>query len=138
MSTVPSVTNTSGNGYEASVLPEKTLNQQDFFKLLMAQMTSQDPMNPVSNAEFMGQMAQFSTLEQTRTLEQNIALLRTEQQVLQANTLIGRDVTLQSGDATLEGTVEAVVIAEGVPKLLVDGVAYDLSQVTSISPTMLA
>src|SRR5690606_13008560 len=108
MSNVSPVT-AATTGYETqtttSALPPKTLSQEDFFQLLIAQMTAQDPMNPLSNAEFMGQMAQFSTLEQTRTLEANISAMRTEQQMVQANTLIGRNVRLQIGSRYVGGMV---------------------------------
>jgi flagellar basal-body rod modification protein FlgD len=39
-----------------------SLGQQDFLKLLTAQMQNQDPLNPMQNSEFLGQMAQFSTV----------------------------------------------------------------------------
>jgi Flagellar hook capping protein len=137
MSNVSPVT-AATTGYETqtttSTLPPKTLSQEDFFQLLIAQMTAQDPMNPLSNAEFMGQMAQFSALEQTRSLETTISKMRNEQQMLQANTLIGRDVSIQDDGTTVMGTVSSVLLEKGVPKVVVDGTAYDLSKVVTISP----
>lgn len=136
MSSTSPISGTSGYSQPAeSVLPQKTLNQEDFFKLLITQMTSQDPMKPLSNAEFMGQMAQFSTLEQTKTLEASVSGMRSEQQMLQANTLIGRDVSLKLTSGTLQGTVTGVQIDNGTPKVVVNGAAYDLNQVLSISPS---
>ncbi|MGY8841488.1 MAG: flagellar hook assembly protein FlgD, partial [Pseudomonadales bacterium] len=38
------------------------LGQEDFLKLLTTQLQHQDPMEPMENGEFMGQMAQFSTV----------------------------------------------------------------------------
>lgn len=137
MSNVSPVT-AATTGYETqtttSPLTPKTLSQEDFFQLLIAQMTAQDPMNPLSNAEFMGQMAQFSALEQTRSLETTISKMRNEQQMLQANTLIGRDVSIQDDGTTVMGTVSSVLLEKGVPKVVVDGTAYDLSKVVTISP----
>jgi flagellar basal-body rod modification protein FlgD len=109
------------------------LNQNDFFKLLIAQMTAQDPMNPMSNEDFMGQMAQFSSLEQTRTMGDTIASMRDEQQMLQANSLIGRDVNLQIDTGVVHGTVTAVQMDGTTPKIVVGDAAYDLSQVLTIT-----
>lgn len=39
-----------------------TLNQNDFLKLMTAQMQNQDPFNPVDNTQMVAQMAQFSSL----------------------------------------------------------------------------
>ncbi len=135
MSTISAVTSsTDASAYQTTVLPERTMSQKDFFKLLTAQLSAQDPMNPVSNAEFMGQMAQFSTLEQTRTLEQSISKMRSEQQLLQANALIGRAVTVQDGESRIVGTVTGATVEKGVPKLIINNVAYELGQVVEVAP----
>lgn len=135
MSTVSGIngaTGTSANT-EAPVIPQKMLNQNDFFKLLIAQMTAQDPMNPMSNEDFMGQMAQFSSLEQTRSMGDTISSMRDEQQMLQANSLIGRDVNLQIDTGVVHGTVTAVQMDGTTPKIVVGDAAYDLSQVLTIT-----
>lgn len=127
---------TSGAGADSInwVEPKQTLDQDDFLKLLIAQLSAQDPMNPVSNAEFIGQMAQFSTLEQTKGLSSELSAMRADQQVLQANGMLGRDVSLRVNDSILHGTVTAVEVEAGTPRIVVDGVAYDLSQVLMIAP----
>lgn len=137
MSTVNATTTTPPSPFDAtsgsSTLPTKTLNQDDFLKLLVAQMTSQDPMNPQSNTDFAAQMAQFTSLEQTRTMASDLATLNTQQQVLQASQLLGRAVTLQDNSQVLSGVVQSVQLASGTPQILVNGKTYDLSQVLSIS-----
>ncbi len=45
-----------------------SLGVDDFLKLLTVQLQHQDPMKPMEDAEFMGQMAQFAALEQTKEL----------------------------------------------------------------------
>ena len=115
--------------------PVQTLNQNDFLKLLVTQLASQDPLNPQQDTQFIAQMAQFTALEQAKEMATNIASLRTEQEFLQANALLGRTVALQTGqDIPTTGTVSAVEVDAGTPKLVVNGQPYDLSQVLTITP----
>jgi len=117
-----------------STLPGQTLNQNDFLKLLVAQLSAQDPMNPVSNTDFAAQMAQFSTLQATQTMQKNLAGLESSQAVLQANSLLGRTVQVQSATgATESGVVSAVTFQAGTPSLTVNGQSYNLSSVLSVS-----
>jgi len=116
-------------------VPVKTLNQQDFLKLLVAQMTQQDPLNPKSDLEMIPQMVSFTQLEQSKSMQNDIAQLRTEQQLLQANALLGRTVEIQDGSgARVTGQVSAVQMEEGTPKLVVNGRRFDLGQLSSITP----
>lgn len=120
-----------------SRVPAKTLGQEDFLKLLVTQMTSQDPMNPKSDTDMAAQMAQFTSLEQSRTMATYIGVLMTDQQVLQANSLLGRTVQIQvDSSTTASGIVDSVTIESGVPKLGVNGGSYFLGQITGISPTV--
>jgi flagellar basal-body rod modification protein FlgD len=118
----------------AARLPTKVLTQDDFLKLLVAQMTQQDPLNPKSDLEMIPQMVSFSELEQSKAMQNDIALLRGEQQLLQANSLLGRTVEIQDeSKARVTGQVTAVQMEEGTPKLMVNGRYYDLSQLLSIT-----
>ena len=117
-------------------IPSKTLTQNDFLKLLVAQMTQQDPLNAKSDIEMIPQMVSFTQLEQSKSMQSDIASLRTEQRLLQANSLLGRTVGIQDGSATgITGQVTAVHMEEGTPKLVVNGKTYDLNSVLSITPT---
>jgi flagellar basal-body rod modification protein FlgD len=115
--------------------PVQTLNQDQFLQLLVAQLTSQDPLNPKQDTDFIAQMAQFTGLEQTKSMQQDIAAMHSEQQILQANAMIGRSVQLQpTKDAPTSGIVSAIEIEAGTPRIVVNGTSYDLGEVRSISP----
>ena len=117
-------------------LPIQTLGQNDFLKLLVTQMTSQDPMNPQKDTDFIAQMAQFSALEQSKAMQSDMASLRAEQQFGQATSLLGKTVDLQVGQGLMaHGVVSGVQIEGGAPKLVVGGVLFDLSQVFSVTTT---
>ena len=55
--------------------PTKTIGQSDFLSLLVAQLKNQDPMNPVDNAQFVNQLATFSSLEQLISINGNVATM---------------------------------------------------------------
>jgi flagellar basal-body rod modification protein FlgD len=113
--------------------PKQTLGQDEFLKLLVTQMTAQDPLNPQKDTDFIAQMAQFSALEQTKAMQAELTQLRSAQQLLQADSLLGQKVTVQSGkNTTAEGLVTAVKIEAGTPTITVDGKSYNLDQVITV------
>jgi flagellar basal-body rod modification protein FlgD len=116
-------------------MPIKALDQQDFLRLLVTQITQQDPLNPKTDTEFIGQMAQFSSLEQARAMQADLSNLRTEQQLARAQALVGQTVEIRTAEGSVvHGPVTGFQIEKGQPKLLVGGEAYDLSEVISASP----
>ena len=115
-------------------LPTKMLSQQDFLNLLVAQMTSQDPLNPTSSQDLLSQMTQFSTLNANTALQTNLAQMNTDQQFSTANSLLGKQVMLQvDPTTTVQGVVAGVDTSSGTPQIVVNGQSYDLSQVLSVS-----
>lgn len=144
VSAINSTTSGLGNTDALARVPKKVLNQDDFLKLLMVQFTSQDPMEPMKDTAFIAQMAEFTALEQSKTMMEqsrsmtaDIAALREQQQFLQANGMLGRNVVVEvDGGLVEQGTVTAVQMEAGTPKLVVNGQAYQLGQVLSITPAI--
>lgn len=80
------------------------LGQSDFLKLMITQVTNQDPTNPVQNEDFVAQMAQFSTLTGIQELNSSFATLSQtllQGQTLEAASLVGKDVLIPAGSAEL-------------------------------------
>ena len=122
-----------------SRVPQQALGQDDFLKLLVTQMTSQDPLNPGSDAGFITQMAQFSALGETGAMESDISQLRIQQQLSQASAMLGQTVKVQAtADTTATGVVTAIQLDSGTPQIVIGGTAYDLSQVLTIQTTQTA
>jgi len=74
---------------------DNSLAQQDFLKLMVAQMEHQDPLKPQENGDFLGQMAQFSTvqgLQDMQTTLSNLSGSLVSNQALQASSMVGRFV----------------------------------------------
>lgn len=109
MTTTSNVTGTSfaGLGLDPSTETKRgrtELGQQEFFELMIAQLKSQDPLKPLESNEFLGQVAQFSTVSGIQEMQKSFADLATSlgsNQALQASTLVGREVLVSSGEAYL-------------------------------------
>jgi flagellar basal-body rod modification protein FlgD len=106
------------SGITAAPLPVKsksdTLGQEDFLKILVAQMNNQDPTNPADNAEFLGQMAQFSMvsgINDLGTSMDGVANTVDASRSLQASALVNREVLVESSTVRLEGgrTLDGIV-----------------------------
>lgn len=91
----------------SSTAKKQTLGQDEFLKLLTTQMTHQDPMKPMDNGEFLGQMAQFSTVSGIQELQasfKDFASSISSDQALQAAGLVGRYVSAPGNEALLSVT----------------------------------
>ena len=109
--------------------PTKVLGQDDFLKLLTMQMQNQDPMNPQTNTDFVAQMAQFTTLEQSRSMTNSLQNIQARQDVQTAVQLLGKPVQLADGSM---GMVEKVTLDKaGAPTLQVGTKNYSLAQVVA-------
>jgi len=108
----------------------KALGQADFLKLLSTQFQNQDPMKPMDDTAFIAQMAQFTTLQQTQTLTQQMTQMRTMQDLSTANGYLGRSVTVDAGDGTVAtGNVTAIDASGATPMLVLNGQSYSLYSV---------
>lgn len=90
------------------------LGQEDFLKLMVTQFQNQDPFEPLDNGDFLGQLAQFSTVNGITSLNDSFAGLADSmqgEQVLQAASLVGHTVLASNDVAYLEdgGSVEGAV-----------------------------
>lgn len=87
------------------------LGQQQFFDLMVTQLKNQDPMKPMESGDFLGQIAQFGTVNGITELQTSFATLASSlqsNQALQASTMVGRDVLLPRDKVVLakEGSAE--------------------------------
>ncbi|HMC93124.1 MAG TPA: flagellar hook capping FlgD N-terminal domain-containing protein [Allosphingosinicella sp.] len=89
------------------------LDFQSLLKIILTQLTYQDPLKPLDNFQFVSQLAQFSQLQQGQTLNDQLTSLIAAQAATQATSLLGRTVDFGSGQALQSGTVKAVSFAGG-------------------------
>lgn len=103
-----------------------TMDTYQFLRLLIVELTSQNPMDPIKDRDFLAQMAQLNTAQQMERLG---AMFGT----FQAAGLIGREVeaTLPSG-VQIAGKVESVQMSAGRAFLTVNGEQIPMESVRAI------
>jgi flagellar basal-body rod modification protein FlgD len=110
------------------------LNQADFLKLLTAQLSAQDPMEPMKDTEFISQMANFTSLQNSQSLLESFKSFSSQQSLVSAPAYLGKYVTVK--DPTLgpvSGLVESVSLVNGKPSLMINSKPFDISLVTDIA-----
>jgi flagellar basal-body rod modification protein FlgD len=124
MTTVPGVgsasqtqTQTQAGGSTSSA---GNVDYQSFLKLLVAQMKTQDPTNPMDSTQYVAQLAQFSSVEQSIQVNSKLNQLLQISSITQADAILGRTVT--SADGATTGVVDSVKLAaNGVVAVLENG-----------------
>lgn len=116
MSTIPSdlFSNTTTNA--TTTKKTENLGQADFMRLMTEQLKHQDPLKPLSNSEFIGQLAQFSTVQgisDLNTAVRGFGDALTGDQVLKGASLVGHAVLIPSEKLALaaSGDTTGVVMA---------------------------
>jgi flagellar basal-body rod modification protein FlgD len=72
-------TSSSSSGTVAG-LPGSLTSESTFLNLLVAQIQNQDPLNPTDSIQFVGQLVQFSQLEQLLSINQGVTTLASDVQ----------------------------------------------------------
>ncbi len=103
------------------------LGKDDFLKLLITQLTHQDPLEPVSDTEFIAQMAQFSTLEQMTNVAKGVESLLSITK-LNAQSYIGKEVIYYDDNTGLyqQSSVRSALFEDGEVYLELENSKYIL------------
>ncbi|HEV7690397.1 MAG TPA: flagellar hook capping FlgD N-terminal domain-containing protein [Hyphomonadaceae bacterium] len=95
------------------------LGFEDLLRIVLTQLTYQDPLKPVENFEFVSQLAQFTQIQQTQTMSDRMATLTQAGAISQATGLLSRKVDISSGNSTLTGVVKSITFQSGEPRLTI-------------------
>lgn len=96
------------------------LSFESLLKIILTQLTYQDPLKPMDNFEFVSQLAQFSQIQIGQTTNDKLQQVATAQSNLQAAGLLGRQVDIPAGAATISGKVVSIAFQNGDPRLTVE------------------
>lgn len=105
------------------------LNSEDFMRLLVVQLATQNPLEPMNDRDFFAQMAQLGTVDGINRLETSL-------QMSQASSLIGHIVQINPGVGTNEpiiGYVEGVEVHSGKAFVVVNGSAYSVDKIVRVT-----
>lgn len=117
------------------------LGKDAFLTLLVQQIKNQDPLSPSDNTAYLSQLAQFSSLEQMQSMNDNIVGLAVLQQnnalmsqLTQSSALIGQSVNYldPTTGQTMTGTVSSVKIQDNLAVLSIGGEDVPLANVTEV------
>lgn len=114
---------------------DKTLTGHDFMKLLVLQLQNQNPLEPMSSSDMMGQI---SSLTSTR-LSESLDLFSKNQNSALGQGMLGREVVIQTTDAAgkrqeVKGTVSAIEdLGKASCRIEVNGKFYKPTEVVRIS-----
>ncbi|MEI8258566.1 MAG: FlgD immunoglobulin-like domain containing protein [Deltaproteobacteria bacterium] len=101
-------TNLMGSSTNSATTTQRpALDRNAFLQLLVAQISHQDPLQPMEGTEFVTQLAQFSIVEQSIAQSSKLDVLSTQLRGLsynEASTLVGRSVTIRGHGIAYDGT----------------------------------
>lgn len=118
------------------------VDPNQFLTLLTTQLKYQDPMSPANDTQFVGELAQFTTMQQIQQLNASmtnmsnaITQMTAAQSITQAASLLGKTVSYVPANSAISasGVVSSVQVAGGQTQLNVNGAWVPLSQVNGIS-----
>jgi len=128
-------TTTTGKPGDPLTAAGGALGKTEFLRLLVQELTNQDPLKPADNTQFIAQLAQFSTLEQMQNMNDGFGKMQSSFQAAEARGLLGVPVTAINGStgATVEGIVDQIIVnANGSVRVDVNGTPVDLADIVSI------
>jgi flagellar basal-body rod modification protein FlgD len=89
----------------------RDLDVDHFLKLMIAELTNQDPMNPMDNSQMMQQINQLREISATDKLTDTLDSVLLGQNLSTASSLIGKEVKALSDDAKdITGVVDRVTV----------------------------
>jgi len=123
-----------GNDQTVDNLSQRSeITRDQFLTILIEQLKSQDPLDPLDNNDFLQQMTSIQSLESSTSLASNFSVLLAQNQMGAASALIGKEITgLAEGGYNIVGTVERVLIQEDGARLVVGNDTVALENVQEI------
>jgi len=109
------------------------LDSNQFMEILMAQLTHQNPLEPMNNAEMMSQFSQLNSLQELKDIHTSMDKLSASNQVMYMASLIGKTVKVNRPDGKiLEGVVSEVITEKDNPQLKIGDEKVSINDVIDV------
>lgn len=125
----------TSNVQKAASKDSSVMGKEQFLQLLVAQLKNQDPLTPMDNTEYIGQLTQFSSMEQLINIYEEISSLRKD--IGSASSLIGKEVTWYEYDSkgnviSNSGKVDSIISSDGLLYVEVNGNRIGIDYINQI------
>jgi len=119
---------------DAKISQTLGISQTDFLNLFITQLRYQDPLEPMTNEDFVAQMSRFAMLEELQDMKASLMSLSQQSALSWGTGLLGKCIEYSDDTGGIsQGYVEAITSSDGVMKLVVDGKEVGFGQVLRIT-----
>jgi flagellar basal-body rod modification protein FlgD len=123
-----------GAGTTTPKVHKTALDSSDFMNLVMQQLKNQNPLDPMSDKDYMSQLSQMDSLQELQKMNTTLSKLTSANSMSQAANLIGRNVEANLADGTaVSGLVSSVSMVNDNVVLTVGNYLVPLTGVTTVS-----
>jgi flagellar basal-body rod modification protein FlgD len=128
-SSTSSTSNPSATGFA-------NLTTADFMKMLIAELQDQDPTQPMSSQDLLGQLATMSQLQSTTDLDSALQANTTNQQLSIGASFIGKTINGTDGNGNaVSGVVDQAFLQSGTAYVGVGNSTVPLANITDVAAT---
>ena len=130
---VNAVTNSGFAGGISAAQDWANVSRDDFMKILVTELSSQDPLEPMDNSQFLDQLIGLQTLDQSAAMTDGLRTFQNFMEMSYGSSLVGKNVKALGNDGELvEGNVSKVVVEDGSASVVVDNKKIPVSAVREI------
>lgn len=110
-----------------------SIGQEDLFKILLTQLSYQDPLKPMDNQEFVSRLAQFTSLEQTKEMNDRMEFLVAMESTNQSLGLLGKTVQVEADGKSVVGAITTIRFEKGTPLMTIQTTSGEFLTGVSLS-----
>ncbi|HLF93247.1 MAG TPA: flagellar hook capping FlgD N-terminal domain-containing protein [Planctomycetota bacterium] len=130
---VAGVSSATAAGGIPSASSRASISRDQFLKILVSELTSQDPLEPMNNNDFIQQLVGLQSLEQTANLTDSLSSFERFMQMSSGSTMIGKSVKgLAANGEQVQGVVTKVVLENGTVNVVVGSRKVPVDSITEI------